>query len=97
METQYILSYEYKSNINSEDNLKTNYINASELLIELRNYAFNIASFHSIMSLLLYLIRILYKFDNSLRINKKLLSEPIFTPINPSIIQMYKCTTLTNK
>lgn len=102
METQYILSYEYKSNITSDENqvLNVDYINASELLIEFRNYATNLTSFHSIIGLLLFLTRILSKIDNTICnscINKNLLLEPIFTPVQSSIIKMYKCSVLDFK
>jgi hypothetical protein len=104
METQYILSYDYKSNITSEENSNPisniDYVNASELLIEFRNYATNLTTFHSIIGLLLYLIRILSKIDNTIcnsHINKSLLSEPIFTPIQSSIIKMYKCSVCIDK
>ena len=102
METQYILSYDYKSNITSDEIeiLNTDYVNASELLIEFRNYATNLSTFHSIIGLLLYLIRILAKIDNTicnLYINKNLLLEPIFTPIHSSIIKMYKCSLLSSE
>ena len=100
METQYILSYNYKSNMTSDENeiLNTDYVNASELLIEFRNYATNLTTFHSIMGLLLYLIRIVSKLDDTVCkscINKNLLLEPIFTPIQSSIIKMYKCSVLS--
>jgi hypothetical protein len=101
METQYILSYEYKSNINGGENhfLDFDYVNASQLLVELRNFATNLTTFHSIVGLLLYLIRILSKIDNTFNsyINKNLLLDPIFTPIQSSIIKMYKCSVLNNK
>jgi hypothetical protein len=100
METQYILSYDYKSNITNSENedFNTDYINASELLIEFRNYASNLTTFHSIIGLLLYLIRILSKIDNTncnISINKNLLLEPIYTPVQSSIIKMYKCSFLS--
>ena len=100
IETQYILSYNYRSNITSDENdiLNINYVNVSQLLIEFRNYATNLTTFHSITGFLLFLIRILSKIDYNICnscVNKNLLLEPIFTPVQSSIIKMYKCSLLS--
>jgi hypothetical protein len=102
IETLYILSYDYKINYydkNIEDIFNNYFVNASELLDEFRNYAINLTTFHGIIGLSLFLIRILSKIDNDIYlhyINKKLISEPLFTPVDSCILKMYKCSVLSN-
>jgi hypothetical protein len=88
IETLYILSYDYKINYydkNIEDIFNNYFVNASELLDEFRNYAINLTTFHGIIGLSLFLIRILSKIDNDIYlhyINKKLISEPLILKNN---------------
>lgn len=96
---QYMMSYNYKTCIESDDDnyVDSEYVNLSVLIKELYNCTENISTFHSIDNMLLYLIRIFNKIDPTIlnispKINKKIICEPLFLPTFHGITKMYKCT-----
>jgi hypothetical protein len=99
---QYMMSYNYKTCINSDDTnyMECEYINVSNLIEELKNYAENITTFHGMNGMLLFLIRIFSRLNSKIlnihpQINKKLLSTPLYLPSYSPNIKMYKCSVIT--